>query len=63
MSVERVYAPALDMEEIMRENNIPLFALESRESIRNFDFVTFTLQYELSYSNILNMMDLAGIPS
>ena len=59
---ERVYAPALDMEEIMRENNIPLFALESRESIRNFDFVTFTLQYELSYSNILNMMDLAGIP-
>ncbi len=59
---ERVYAPALDMEKIMRENNLPLFALESRDPIKNFDFVAFTLQYELSYSNILNMMDLAGIP-
>ena len=59
---ERVYAPAQDMEAMMRENDIPLFALESRQSIRNFDFVAFTLQYELSYSNILNMMDLAGIP-
>ena len=59
---ERVYAPAQDMEAIMRENDIPLFALESRQSIRDFDFVAFTLQYELSYSNILNMMDLAGIP-
>lgn len=59
---ERVYAPALDMEKIMREKNLPLFALESRDPIKNFDFVAFTLQYELSYSNILNMMDLAGIP-
>lgn len=59
---ERVYAPGIDMENIMREKDIPLFALESRESIRNFDFVTFTLQYELSYTNILNMLDLAGIP-
>ena len=59
---ERVYAPALDMEEIMRENNIPLFALESRESIRNFDFVTFTLQYELSYTNILNILDPIILP-
>lgn len=58
---ERVYAPALDMEKIMREKNLPLFALESRDPIKNFDFVAFTLQYELSYSNILNMMDLAGI--
>lgn len=59
---ERVYAPRVDMEEKMRENNIPLFGLESRESIRNFDIVAFTLQYELCYTNILNMLDLAGIP-
>lgn len=59
---ERVYAPGVDMEEKMRENNIPLFGLESREAITNFDFVTFSLQYEMCYTNILNMMDLAGIP-
>ncbi|MBM7613588.1 TIGR03960 family B12-binding radical SAM protein [Alkaliphilus hydrothermalis] len=59
---ERVFAPAIDMEKIMRENNLPLFGLESRESIRHFDFVGFTLQYELSYTNILNMLDLAGTP-
>lgn len=59
---ERVYAPAQDMEAMMRENDIPLFALESRQPIKDFDFVAFTLQYELSYSNILSMMDLAGIP-
>lgn len=59
---ERVFAPWVDMEEKMREKNIPLFGLESRESIRNFDFVAFTLQYELSYNNILNMLDLSGIP-
>lgn len=59
---ERVYAPALDMEEAMRSNNIGLFGLESREEIRTFDFVAFTLQYEMCYTNILNMMDLAGIP-
>lgn len=59
---ERVYAPAIDMEEMMRENKIKLFALESRQSIRYFDFVTFSLQYEMCYTNILNMMDLAGIP-
>ncbi|MDU7905240.1 MAG: B12-binding domain-containing radical SAM protein, partial [Peptostreptococcaceae bacterium] len=58
---ERVYAPSVDMEEKMRENNIPLFALESREAITNFDFLAFTLQYELSYTNILNMMDLAKV--
>ena len=46
----------------MRDNNIPLFALESRQPIRNFDFVGFTLQYELSYTNILNMLNLAEIP-
>ncbi len=59
---ERVYSPAVDMENIMREKSIPLFALESREPITNFDFVTFTLQYELSYTNILNILDLANIP-
>lgn len=59
---ERVFAPWVDMEEKMRENNIPLFALESGDAIVNFDFVGFTLQYEMSYSNILNMLDLAGIP-
>lgn len=59
---ERVYAPGVDMETKMRENNIPLFGLESRESIRYFDFVAFTLQYEMCYTNILNMLDLAGIP-
>ena len=59
---ERVYSPAVDMENIMREQNIPMFAVESREAITNFDFVTFTLQYELSYTNILNILDLANIP-
>ncbi len=59
---ERVFAPAVDMEEEMRKNSIPLFALESREPIKSFDFLGFTLQYELSYTNILNMLQLAGIP-
>ena len=59
---ERVYSPAVDMENIMREKNIPMFALESREPITNFDFIAFTLQYELSYTNILNILDLANIP-
>ena len=59
---ERVFAPDTDMETLMRENNIPLFALESRDPIRDFDFVGFTLQYEMCYTTILNMLDLAGIP-
>lgn len=59
---ERVFAPWVDFEEIMRKNNIPLFALESRDSIKDFDFIGFTLQYELSYTNVLNMLDLAGVP-
>ncbi len=59
---ERVFAPWTDMESKMRENNIPLYALESRDPIKNFDFVGFTLQYEMSFSNILNMLDLAGVP-
>ncbi len=59
---ERVFAPWADFEEKMRENNIPLFALESRDSIKDFDFIGFTLQYEMCYTNVLNMLDLAGLP-
>ncbi len=59
---ERVFAPWPDMEEKMRENNIPLFALESGDAIKDFDFIGFTLQYELCYTNVLNMLDLAGLP-
>lgn len=59
---ERVFAPWIDFEQVMRDNDIPLFALESHDSVSEFDIIGFTLQYELSYSNILNMLDLAGIP-
>ena len=59
---ERVFAPNDDFEKIMRENDIPLYGLESLEPIKDFDFIGFTLQYELSYTNILNMLDLAGVP-
>ncbi len=59
---ERVFAPWTDMEQLMRENHIPLYALESGDPLTAFDFIGFTLQYELSYTNILNMLDLAGIP-
>lgn len=60
--VERVFAPWEDMETEMRQAGVPLFALESRDPISDFDFVGFTLQYEMSYSNILNMLELANIP-
>ncbi len=59
---ERCFAPGLDFEEIMRKNDIPLYALESLDPIKDFDFIGFTMQYELSYTNVLNMLDLAGIP-
>ncbi|HBB27678.1 MAG TPA: TIGR03960 family radical SAM protein [Clostridiales bacterium] len=59
---ERVFAPWVDMEEIMRENDIPLFALESKDELEDFDIVGFTLQYEMSFTNVLNMIDLANIP-
>lgn len=59
---ERVFAPGNDMEEKMRELNVPLWALESGDPIKDFDLIGFTLQYELSFSNILNMLDLAGVP-
>ncbi|SMB80421.1 radical SAM family uncharacterized protein [Desulfonispora thiosulfatigenes DSM 11270] len=60
--MERVFAPWVDMEELMRKNNIPLFSLESHKPLDQFDVIGFTLQYEMSYTNILNMLDLAGIP-
>lgn len=58
---ERVFAPDSDMEEQMRQHGIKLFALESEDDIKNFDMIGFTLMYELCYTNMLNMMDLAGI--
>lgn len=59
---ERVFAPWPDMEEKMREEHIPLYALESGDPIKDFDFIGFTLQYEMCYTNVLNMLDLAGLP-
>lgn len=59
---ERVFAPWLDMEKIMLEKNIPLWGLESGDPITDFEFIGFTLQYELSYTNILQMLKLAHIP-
>lgn len=59
---ERVFAPDVDMEEQMRKNNVPLFALESGDYIKDFDIIGFTLMYELCYTNVLNMLELAGIP-
>ncbi len=59
---ERVFAPWTDFEEVMRREQIPLYGLESFDPIRDFDFIGFTLQYEMSYTNILNMLDLAGVP-
>ncbi len=59
---ERVFAPAKDMEQIMREQGRRLFTLETFEPISNLDFFAVTLQYEMSYTNILNMLDLGGIP-
>lgn len=59
---ERVYSPWPDLDQIMRERNIPLFALESQEPIRDFDFLGITLQYEMCYTNILQILELSGIP-
>ena len=59
---ERVFAPDVDMEALMRENGVKLYGLESRDPIDAFDFLGFTLQYELSFTAILNMLDLAGLP-
>lgn len=59
---ERSFAPWGDMEEEMRKEHIPLYALESGDSLKNFDFVGFSLGYEMAYTNVLNMLDLAHIP-
>jgi len=59
---ERVYAPWIDMEAEMRKAAIPLFSLESRRPLKDFDIIGFSLSYELTYTNVLNMLDLAGIP-
>ena len=59
---ERVYSPWLDLHKIMKEEQIPLFALESQDPIRDFDFLGITIQYEMCYTNILQVLDLSGIP-
>ena len=59
---ERVYAPWPDMEQALRQAGLPLFTLESRHPLRDFDWIGFSLQYELNYSNVLSMLALAGIP-
>ncbi|MEW8972865.1 MAG: TIGR03960 family B12-binding radical SAM protein [Tissierellaceae bacterium] len=59
---ERVFSPWIDMEQEMRKEKLPLITLESKEEVKNFDFLGFTLQYEMSYTNILNILDLAEIP-
>ena len=59
---ERVYSPWTDLDQIMREQKIPLFALESQDPIKDFDFLGITIQYEMCYTNILQVLDLSGIP-
>ena len=59
---ERVFMPWVDMADLMRKENVPLFTIESRSAVRDFDMLGFTLQYEMSYTNILDMLSLAGIP-
>lgn len=59
---ERTFAPWPDMEALMRDKNIPLFTLETKDSLNDFDILGFTLQYEMSYTNMLNMLDMCNIP-
>jgi len=59
---ERVFAPWADIEDAMRRNQLPLWALESQDPVRDFDMIAFTIGYEMCYTNILNMLDLAGVP-
>ncbi len=59
---QRVFAPWSDMEKAMREHSLPLWSLESRSPVKNFDMIAFTIGYEMSYSNILNMLNLAQVP-
>ncbi len=60
--IERTYAPYFDLEEILRKEKIPLFSLESRQPLNKFDIIGFSLQYELTFTNVLNILDLGGIP-
>ena len=62
MWCERVYSPWPDLDRVMREQSIPLFGLESQEPVKNEDFLFITLQYEMCYTNVLQALDLAGIP-
>lgn len=59
---ERLYSPWMDLDAVMRERHIPLFALESQDSIKDFDFLAITLQYEMCYTNVLQILDLSRIP-
>jgi radical SAM family uncharacterized protein len=61
LACERVFSPWTDMEAIMRKEGMPLFSLETKRTLKEFDFVGFTLQYEMSFTNILNMLDLGGL--
>src|SRR3989338_8830847 len=62
IACERVFAPWIDMERLMREKSYPLSSLETHTPLNQFDIVGFSLQYEMSYTNVLNMLDLGGIP-
>ena len=59
---ERVFSPWLDLDAVMRREKIPLFALESQDPVKDFDFLGITIQYEMCYTNILQVLDLSGIP-
>ena len=59
---ERAFTPWTDFEDVSRKNNIPVFAIESRDSLSEFDIIGFTLQYELGYTNVLNMLELGRVP-
>ena len=59
---ERVFSPWMDLDKIMRDRNIPLFTLESQTPVRDMDFFGITIQYEMCYTNILQVLDLSGIP-
>ena len=59
---ERVYSPWTDLDAVMHKEHIPLFALESQDPIKDFDFLGITIQYEMCYTNILQILDLSGIP-
>jgi len=62
MVAERVYAPWTDMEAVLREDRLPLYSLETRHALGDFDVIGISLQHELNYTNVLNMLDLAGLP-